>query len=116
MRSLVGKAYDRARVKVGRIAPKVLADTCRLIVGNTEYKDVPCELSSAGGNIEGAPYQVRFAWGSQAVIGADVVIDEIPGRPQITLNLGMPIDSSKGIWQEFQATSGPGSGRIDVGV
>ena len=116
MRSEVGLAFDEARVEVAGIAAQVLADTCRLIVGETEHEDVPCELSGGGNNPDGAPYRIKFAWGSPAVIGATVMVDAIAGRPQLTLQLVAPIDSSKDLWQVWSATSGPGSGRVNVGL
>jgi len=115
MRSGVGKAYDRARSVLTAKAPKILIDNCRLIVGESEYPDTPCELSGGSGNTDGSPYKIKLAWGSPAVIGATVIIDEIPGRSKLTLQLVGPVDSSKQLWQQWQATSGPGSGRVDVG-
>lgn len=116
MRSEVGLAFDEARVEVAAIAVEVLPDTCRLIVGEDEYEDTPCKLKGGSGNVDGAPYRIRFAWGSPAVRGAAVVIDEIEGRPQLTLQLVAPVDSSTGIWQEWQATAGPAFGRASVGL
>lgn len=117
MRSLAGKAYDRARVKVAtRLANKALADKCRLIVGEDEYEDTPCEVSGGMGNVDGAAYKVRFAWGSPAAVGASAVVDAIEGRPQLTLQLVEPVDSSTAIWQDWKATSGPSFGRVDVGL
>lgn len=118
MRSEVGQAYDEARVEVAGIAADILADTCRLIVivGEEEYEDVPCQLSGGSGNVDGATYHMKFAWGSPAVVGATAIVDEIPGRPQLTLQLDEPVDSSTGIWQEWKATSGPAFGRTDVGL
>jgi hypothetical protein len=115
MRSEVGQAFDEARVAVAAAATEILTDTCRLIVGNDEYEDTPCELSSGLGDVDGAAYQIKFAWGSPAVTGATAIVDGITGRPQLTLQLVAPIDSSTQIWQEWRATSGPGFGRVDVG-
>jgi len=111
----VGRAYSRARTKLARKADRGLADTCRLIVGEDE-QNVPCEFSGGAGDVDGASYQIRFAWGGPAVIGATAIIDAILGRPQITLQLVEPVDSSTGLWQEWKATSGPGFGRVDVGL
>lgn len=111
----VGQAYGRVRVKLAAKAAKILPDTCRLIVGADEYPDTPCKLRGGSSNMDGAPYQIRFPWGSPAVIEAVVIIDAIEGRPQLTLQLVGPSDSSTAIWQEWQATSGPASGRTDVG-
>ena|ERR1051325_3800542 len=116
MRSEVGQAYDEARLAVAEVAAEILADTCRLIVGEMEYRNTPCKLSGGSGNVDGAPYRIRFAWGSPAVVGAAAVVDEIPGRPQLTLQLVEPIDSSTGIWQEWRCTSGPAFGRAGVGL
>ena len=115
MRSGVGKAYDKARSVLTAKASKILIDKCRLIVGEDQYLDVACELRGGSGNMEGAPYKMKFAWGSPVVIGATAIVDAIPGRPQLTLQLVGPVDSSTQLWQEWQATSGPGSGRVDVG-
>ncbi len=112
----VAQAYAKARTKVAAKADRILPDKCRLIVSEAEYEDTPCKLKSNGGNVDGAPYRIRFAWGSPAVIGAEVVINAIPGRPALTLQLVAPIDSSTAIWQEWQATSGPAFGRVDVGL
>lgn len=98
-----------------QVAADVLPDTCRLIVDANEYPDTPCKLRGGSGNLDGAPYRIRFAWGSPAVIGAAVVIDAIDGRPELTLQLKTPMDSSAAIWQEWQATAGPLQGRQDVG-
>lgn len=111
----VGKAYERARSKLAGKASKILPDTCRLIADETEYQDVPCEIGGGSSNMEGAPYRIKFAWGTPAIIGATAVLDAISGRPQLTLQLVGPVDSSKQLWQEWQATSGPSSGRSDVG-
>ena len=111
-----GRAYARARSKVAPKAHVILIDTCRLIVGKTECRDVPCRFNGGVGDVDGASYQIKFAWGSPAVIGATAIIDAIPGRPQLTLQLVEPVDSSTGLWQEWKATSGPGFGRVDVGL
>jgi hypothetical protein len=116
MRSEVGQAIDEARVAVAQIAVDVMPDTCRLIVDADTYYDQPCRLKGGSGNLDAAPYRIRFAWDSPAVIGADVIIDAIAGRSQLTLQLVSPVDSSTGVWQEWQATAGPGSGRVDVGL
>lgn len=112
----VAKAYERARSKLGTKAADILTDTCRLVItpDTDEYPDTPCQFSSAFGNIDGAPYRIKFAWDSPAVIGAAAVLDEIDGRPQITLQLVEPVDSSTALWQEWKATSGPAFGRVDV--
>ena len=115
MRSEVGQAYDEVRVGLAAEAQDILTDKCRLVVGEDEFPDTPCEISGDSGNIDGAPYRIAFAWGSPSVIGAAVVIDEIPGRPQLTLQLVAPADSSTSIWQEWRATSGPAFGRVNVG-
>lgn len=116
MRGEVGLAYDEIRAEVAAdIAADVLPDTCRLIVGEEEYPDTPCKLKGGSGNVDGAPYRIRFAWGSPAVVGAAVVMDEIEGRPQLTLQLVAPADSSTALWQDFHATAGPLHGRQDVG-
>lgn len=111
----IAEGYAKARVKLAARADRILPDTCRLLVGAAEY-DLPCKLKSGGGNVDGAPYRIRFAWGSPAVIGAAVVVDAIDGRPELTLQIKEPIDSSTGIWQEWRATSGPAFGRVDVGL
>jgi hypothetical protein len=117
MRNEVGLAIDEVRAVIAaEVAPDVLPDTCRLIVGATEYYDQPCKLKSNGGNIDGAPYVIRFAWGSPAVMGATAVIDAIAGRPQLTIQLIEPKDSSTGVWQDWRATSAPLYGRADVGL
>lgn len=116
MRGEVGQAYDEARVAVAEVAADILPDTCRLIVGAEEHESVPCKLSGGAGNVDGAPYRMRFAWGSPAVVGAAVVVDAIEGRPELTLQIVAPTDSSTAIWQEWQATSGPAFGRHDVGL
>jgi hypothetical protein len=112
----IGQAYSKVREKVAAKAAKILPDTCHLIVGEDDYWDVPCKLAGGSSNLDNAPYRIRFAWGSPAVVGATVLIDEVSGRQQLTLQLIGPIDSSTGIWQEWQATAGPGSGRVDVGL
>ena len=116
MRSEVGQAYDEAREALAEIAADVLPDTCRLIVHPDKYPRTPCELSGGSGNVDGAPYRIRFAWGSPAKVDAAAIVDEIPGRPQITLQLVAPIDSSTALWQEWQATSSPFSGRADIEI
>lgn len=116
MRSEVGQAYDEARAEVAQAAADLLPDTCRLIVGAREYRNVPCKLSGGSGNPDGSPYKLRFAWGSRAVIGAGVVIDAIVGRSQLTLQLVAPLDSSTAIWQDWAATAGPAFGRASVGL
>lgn len=116
MRGEVGLAYDEVREELAGVAADVLPDTCRLIVGEDEYPDTPCKLRGGSSNSEGAPYRLRFAWGSPAVIGATAIIDAIEGRPQLTLEIDGPSDSSTAIWQEWEVKSGPGSGRVDVGL
>jgi hypothetical protein len=116
MRSEVGLAFDEAREELAQEAADVLPDTCRLIVGVAEYEDTPCKLKGGGSNTDGAPYRIRFAWGSPAVVGAAAIIDAITGRSQLTLQLVAPVDSSTSIWQEWQATAGPAYGRADVGL
>jgi hypothetical protein len=117
MRSEVGQALDEIRLEIAeQVAPDVMPDTCLLIVDEDEYPDTHCKLKGGGGNIDGAPYRIRFAWGSPAVIGAAVVVDEIEGRAELTLQLVEPLDSSTGVWQEWKATSGPAYGRQDVGL
>lgn len=117
MRNEVGQAIDEVRLAVAtEVAPDVLPDTCRLIINQDTYYDQPCKLKGGSSNLGAAPYRIRFAWGSPAVIGATVVIDAIAGRSQLTLQLAGPVDSSTSLWQEWQATAGPGSGRVDVGL
>jgi len=116
MRGDLGQAYDEIRADLALEAADLLTDSCRLIVGEDEYQDTPCELSGNPGNMDGAPYRISLPWGSQAVIGAAVVIDAIPGRPQLTLQLVGPMDSSTALWQDWSATSGPAFGRVDVGL
>lgn len=117
MRSEVGQAYDEARKEIAANAKDVLPDTCRLIVPDQgDYLDVPCKLSGGSGNVDGAPYQIRFAWGSPAVVGATAVVDAIPGRSQLTIQVVSPIDSSTKLWQDWNCTSGPAYGRVDVGL
>lgn len=116
MRNDIGQAYDDIRVDVAEIAADILTDTCRLIVGEEEYEDVPCHFSGGSKHLDGAPYRIRFAWGSPAVIGASAVVDAIEGRTQLTLQIVGPADSSTSIWQEWEAIGGPGSGRVDVGL
>jgi hypothetical protein len=116
MRGEVGQLYDEVRVELADLAAEILPDTCRLIVEEDGYENVPCELSGGSSNLDSAPYRIKFAWGGPAVIGATAIVDGIPGRPPLTLQLVGPIDSSTQLWQEWQATGGPGSGRVDVGL
>lgn len=116
MRGEIGLAYDEARIAVAEVAADILPDTCRLIVGEDEYTDVPCKFGGGSGGVDGAPYRIKFSWGSPAVVGAAAIIEAISGRPQLTLQLVEPVDSSTGIWQEWRATSGPAFGRVDVGL
>lgn len=117
MRGEVGQAYDEARAEVAsEVAADALPDTCRVLVGGTEHKNIPCKLKGGSGNVDGAPYRIRFAWGSPAVVGAAVVVDAIEGRPELTLQIVAPTDSSTAIWQEWQATSAPIYGRANVGL
>jgi hypothetical protein len=118
MRGDIGQAYDEIRADLALEAADLLTDSCRVIVilGVEEYPDIPCELSGNPGNMDGAPYRISFPWGSPAVIGAGVVVDAIPGRPQLTLQLVGPMDSSTALWQDWSATSGPAFGRVDVGL
>jgi hypothetical protein len=116
MRSEVGEAYDEVRAELAGVAAEILTDTCRLIVGEAEYQDVPCEFSGGSGDVDGASYQIKFAWDSPAEVGATAIVHAIPGRLQLTLQLVGPADSSTGIWQEWRATSGPAFGRADVGL
>lgn len=115
MRSDIGQAYDDLRSEMAEIATEIMPDTCRLIVGEDEYSDVPCKFGGGSGNVDGAAYRIKFAWGSPAVVGATAIVDAISGRPQITLQLVEPMDSSTQLWQEWRATSGPAFGRVDVG-
>ena len=112
----VAQAFNKARRKLADRAERILPDTCRLIVGEGEYPDTPCEFGGDSGSMDGAPYRISFAWGTPAVIGAAVVVDPIPGRGEITFQLVGPTDSSTAIWQEWRATSGPAFGRADVGL
>lgn len=116
MRGEVGFAFDEVRTELATEAAAILTDTCRLIVGEDQYEDVPCQFGGGSGNIDGAPYRIKFAWDSPAVIGAAAVVDGIPGRSEITLQLVEPVDSSTALWQEWRATSGPAYGRHDVGL
>jgi hypothetical protein len=116
MRSDVGLAYDEARSEIAGVAAEILPDTCRLIVGADEYEDTPCKINGGSGNVDGAAYRIKFAWDSPAVVTATAIVDAITGRPQITLQLVEPVDSSTGLWQEWRATSGPAFGRHDVGL
>lgn len=116
--SEVGAAIVEVRTELADIAGEIFPDTCRLIVGtgeDDEHENVPCKLKSNSGNLDAAPYRIKFAWGSPAVIGATAIVDAIDGREQLTLQLLGPLDSSTGVWQEWQATGGPGHGRTDVG-
>lgn len=112
----VGRAYARARTKLASKSGRILPDNCRLIVGEDEYEDTPCKFSGGSGNVDGAAYRIKFAWDSPAVVTATAIVDAITGRPQITLQLVEPVDSSTGLWQEWRATSGPSFGRVDVGL
>lgn len=112
---------DRARLRERRLERQRarvwhLPDTCRLIVGEVEHEGVPCRFSSNSGNVDGAPFRIALPWGGPAVVGAAAIVDEIPGRPRLTLQLVAPADSSDGVWQEWGATSGPAFGRVDVGL
>lgn len=108
--------YDVIRAAVADMAIVVLPDACRLIVGEGQYEDVPCKLSGGVGNVDGASYRIKFAWASPAAVGATAIIEAITGRPQLTLQLVEPVDSSTSFWQEWKATSGPAFGRVDVGL
>lgn len=110
------EAIDEVRNEFAAVANEVLFENCRMIVGEDEYEDIPCRLGGGHNNLDGAPYRIRFAWDSPAVVGAAVVVEEIPGRAQLTLQLVAPVDSSTGVWQEWQATAGPAFGRVDVGL
>lgn len=112
----MGEVLDELRAEQAGLAPDALYDTCRLIVGGKEYEDVPCQVSGGSGNVDGAPYRIRFAWGSPAEVGAAAIVDAITGRPQLTLQLVAPMDSSTALWQDWRATSGPAFGRVDVGL
>lgn len=114
--ALISDILEGIRTTVAGMAPSILPDTCRLIVGENEYGNTPCKISGGSGNVDGAPYRVRLAWGGPAVVGATAIIDAITGRPQLTLQLVEPADSSTGFWQEWRATSGPAFGRVDVGL
>lgn len=109
-------AIAEVRDELALASAEVLFETCRLIVGEDEYEDIPCRFSGGHNNEDGAPYKIKFAWDSPAVWGAAVIIDEIPGRSQLTLQLVAPIDKSTGVWQEWQATAGPAFGRANVGL
>src|SRR5215210_2685563 len=98
----VARAYSKVRVKLAGKAAKILTDTCRLIVGEEEYEDTPCQFSGGAGNVDGAAYRIKFAWNSPAVVEATAIVDAITGRPQITLQLVEPIDSSTQLWQEWR--------------
>jgi len=113
-RSKVGQAYDKARVKIAKAAGKVLPDTCRLIVGTKEY-DLPCEVSGGTGDVDGAAYRIKLPWGSPAVITSTVIVDAIGGRPQLTMQIVAPVDSSTALWQEWRTTA-PVFGRVDLGL
>lgn len=112
----IGDAYVDIRADLAEEAADILPDTCRLIVEGDEYEDVPCRFGGGSGNVDGAAYKIEFAWGSPAVVGATAIVDAIEGRPQLTLQLVAPVDSSTGLWQEWKATSGPAFGRVDVGL
>jgi len=116
MRSRVGRAYDRARVKIARKADRVLADKGRLIIDGVEHDDTPCEINGGSGDVNGATYRVKFAWDAPAAIGATLVVEAIEGRGELTLQLTEPIDSSTAIWQEWRAMSAPNYGRANVGL
>lgn len=109
-------AVNEVRTELAAASSEVLFETCRLIVDEDEYEDVSCRLGGGRNNMDGAPYRIKFAWNSPAIIGATAIIDAIPGRSQLTLQLVAPVDSSTGVWQEWQATAGPGFGRVDVGL
>lgn len=109
-------AIAEVRTELAEAGNEVLFETCRIKLDNQVYEDVPCRLSGGRNNIDGAPYRIKFPWDSPAVAGADVIIDAIPGRSQLTLQLVAPVDSSTGVWQEWQATAGPGFGRVNVGL
>ena len=113
--SAVGEAYAEARAAFAPEASDILPDTCRLIVDSEEYEGESCRFSGGSGNIDGAPYRIEFAWDSPAVVGATAIVEAIDGRPQLTLQLVAPVDSSTSIWQEWKATAGPLHGREDVG-
>lgn len=115
-RSQTAQIYDGIRAAFADVAADLLLDACRLIVGEDEYENVPCQISGGSGDVDGASYRVKFAWGSPAVVGATAIVEAIPGRPQLTLQLVEPVDSSTGLWQEWRATSGPSFGRVDVGL
>jgi hypothetical protein len=104
------RALERKRARV------VLPDTCRLIVGEDEYQDVPCEFNGGSGNVDGAPYRIKFKWDSPAVVGATAIVNPLTGRPQLTLQVVEPVESSMEVCQEWKATSGPAYGRVDVGL
>lgn len=109
-------AINEVRTELALASDEVLFETCRMIVGEDEYEDIPCRFSGGHNNEDGAPYRIKFAWDSPAVQGAAVVIDEIPGRSQLTLQLVAPVDKSTGVWQEWRATAGPAFGRASVGL
>lgn len=109
-------AINEVRTELALASDEVLFETCRIIVGEDEYEDTPCRFSGGHNNEDGAPYKIKFAWDSPAVRGAAVIIDEIPGRSQLTLQLVAPIDSSTGVWQQWLATAGPAFGRASVGL
>lgn len=112
----LGLAIAEIRDELATAQDEIFFDTCRLIVGEDEYEDIPCRFSGGHNNEDGAPYKIKFAWGSPAVRGATVIIDAIPGRSRLTLQLVAPIDKSTGVWQEWQATAGPAFGRANVGL
>lgn len=113
---IVADIQKSARTTVADMAADILPDTCRLIVGAEQYDDVPCKFSGGSGDVDGASYRIKFSWASPAVVGATAIVDAITGRPQLTLQLVEPLDSSTGLWQEWRATSGPAFGRVDVGL
>jgi len=117
MSELLEQAYAEERVRLSRLATEGLPDRCRLRLPSGQiFENVPCQLRGVSGNVDGAPYQIRFAWGSPAVMEAAVVVNAIEGREPLTLQLVEPMDSSTALWQEWRATSGPAFGRVNVGL
>lgn len=110
------EAIDEVRTELAAVADEVMFENCRIVVGEDEHEDIPCRLGGGRNNLDGAPYRIRFAWDSPAVVGAAVIVEEIPGRAQLTLQLVAPVDSSTGVWQEWRATAGPVFGRQDIGL
>lgn len=108
-------AITEVRNELAAAQAEVLLETCRIIVNGAETS-APCRFSGGHNNEDGAPYKIKFAWDSPAVIGASVIIDAIPGRSALTLQLVAPIDSSTGVWQEWIARGGPAFGRVNVGL